>query len=247
MRERGDSFSLHIWTYCLRAFINNLDAASCFHSVGTTGKWSEITDNIFNADNLISARKAWSLFWGGRQDRRVDVRGLTNSTVVLVAPWRVSGIGTVLEAASSRYHVHPVPWSFESLTNLRAFFSWQLYIWPGLCVENRFTASLTLVSKCNIWCKGSPYCLCLLCYSSWLRQQSCLYPSRTPTSPPSGQAVFQNWTLYTLRGRCWAWLDDAVWALTGPQRGFVARVQNNAPFLVQSAPPWLPQTLRPLS
>lgn len=54
--------------------------------MGTTGKWSEITDNVFNADDLISAQKACSLLrGGGRNDRHVDVRGLTNSTVVLVA------------------------------------------------------------------------------------------------------------------------------------------------------------------
>lgn len=53
--------------------------------MGTTGKWSEITDNFFNASDLISAHKAWSLFCLGRKDRRVNVRGLTNSMVVLVA------------------------------------------------------------------------------------------------------------------------------------------------------------------
>lgn len=155
--------------------------------------------------------------------------------------------GTVLEAPSSRYHVHSVPWSSESLKIFRAYFSWQLYIWPGLYVENRFTTSLTLLSKCNVWCKGSPYCLSLLCYSSWLRQWSCLYPSRMPTYPESRQAVFQNWTLYTPQGWCWAWLDDAGWALGGPQRGFVTGVQNNAPFRVQSASPLPPQMLLPLS
>lgn len=31
--------------------------------------------------------------------------------------------GTVLETPSSRYHVHPVPWSSESLKIFRAYFS----------------------------------------------------------------------------------------------------------------------------
>lgn len=59
-------------------------------------------------------------------------------------------------------------------------------------MENRFTGSLTVFSKCNIWCKDLPYCSCLRCYSSWLRQWSCLYPSRTPITLRAGKLCFRT-------------------------------------------------------
>lgn len=115
---------------------------------------------------------------------------------------------TVLEASSIGYRVRLVPWSFEILEIFRAFYSWQLYIWLGLHVENSFTASLTLVSKCNMM-QGltllpvSPklFLLAAVVILPVSQQDAHLHWRR--------RAVFQNWTLSTFWGWCWAWLGDA--------------------------------------
>lgn len=227
--------------------VNNLDAASRFHSVGATGKWAEITENFFNAGNLISARRAWSVFFrqerqargcegfnkqhgnaGGSETGQLDQHSVTASTV--------------LEAPSSGYHVHPLldDWKVLRLLGLLSPDSFTFGQRIGLShprielvnVTHDARAHLTarVSSAVPLGCGSDLACIPAGCLLT-LRVGEPY--SRTGPSLPARDGA--------------GLLSDAGECLPVHREDLLQECRINAPFQTQSASPLPSQALLPLS
>lgn len=141
-------------------------------------------------------------------------RAVTPQTVpaALGTPWAPQKLGACFQAGRMGVGCKGFHKVQRCLEGFRAFFSWQLFIWPDLHRENAPTASLIQVSKCSIGERGltslhllvSPLLLRLAAAGiSPVSQQDARFPQER------ARAMFHHRTPCSLRGCRRAWLAAA--------------------------------------